>query len=76
MKRKLHWDGPHSISSVVPVRSFMYICSRLKFWVLSISSVLAVHFFQGVLYQTWNSLNPKLTDLGHKVYLSLWFRPC
>lgn len=76
MKRKLQWIGPHSISSVVPVRIFMYICSCLKFWVLSISSVLAVHFFQSVLYQTWNSLNPKLTDLEHKVYLSLWFRPC
>lgn len=73
MKRKLQWNGPLSVSSVVPVRIFMYICSCLKFWVLSISSVLAVHFFQGVLYQTQNSLNPKLTDLEHKVYLSLWF---
>lgn len=54
----------------------MYICSCLKFWVLSVSSVLAVHFFQGVLYQTWNSLNPKLIDLEHKVYLSLWVRRC
>lgn len=50
MKRNSKQNGPHSISSVVPVRIFMYISRLLSFGYFLAHLFLAVHFvFQGVL---------------------------